>query len=109
MGTVLRVSVACPPPPSSVPVGVSSFTLRSGIYADSVRLMQVSRDVGARDGVSAVLVAMATPLNLELAANMGRAPEGTASPEQLLIAIRAVDDEALAAANAAVDAALAER
>ena len=32
---------------------------------------------------------MATPLNLELAANMGLAPDGPASPEQLLIAIRA--------------------
>src|SRR3954447_20709272 len=71
--------------------------------------MQVSRDVGARDGVTAVLVAMATPLNLELAATMGLAAEGDASPEQLLIAIRATDDDALAAATAAVEAALAER
>src|SRR4051812_9348246 len=83
--------------------------LRSGVYADSVRLMQVSRDVAARDGVTAVLVAMATPLNVELAANMGLAPEEQASPEQLLIAIQATDDDALAAALAAVDAALAER
>jgi FdrA protein len=52
---------------------------------------------------------MATPLNLELATNMGLAPDGDTSPEQLLIAIRAEDDEALAAALAAVDAALAER
>ena len=56
-----------------------------------------------------VLVAMATPLNLELATNMGLAPDEDASPEQLLIAIRAEDDEALAAAVAAVDAALAAR
>ena len=42
--------------------------------------MQVSRDVGARDGVSAVLVAMATPLNLELATNMGLAPDGPPRP-----------------------------
>src|SRR5687767_7280993 len=71
--------------------------------------MQVSRDVAAADGVRAVLVAMATPLNLELAANMGLAPDGETSPEQLLIAVRAADDDALAAALAAVDAALAER
>src|SRR5687767_1516910 len=71
--------------------------------------MQVSRDVAAKDGVTAVLVAMATPLNLELAANMGLAPDGDTSPEQLLIAVRAEDDDALAAALAAVDAALAER
>src|SRR3954470_12207472 len=109
MGTVLRVSVACPPTAPSVADGVCSSTLRSGVYADSVRLMQVSRDVGARDGVTAVLVAMATPLNLELAANMGLSPDEEASPEQLLIAIRATDDAALAAATAAVDTALAAR
>jgi FdrA protein len=84
-------------------------SLRSGVYADSVKLMQVSRDVGARDGVTAVLVAMATPLNLELAAGMGLAPEESTSPEQLLIAVRATDDDVLAAAVAAVDAALAAR
>src|SRR3954452_25589488 len=89
--------------------GVRFVVLRSGVYAASVRLMQVSRDVGARDGVIAVLVAMATPLNLELAANMGLAPDEPASPEQLLIAIRARDDDALAAAVAAVEAALAQR
>ena len=55
-------------------------SLRSGVYADSVRLMQVSRDVGAREGVTAVLVAMATPLNLELAAGMDLAPAEAASP-----------------------------
>jgi FdrA protein len=71
--------------------------------------MQVSRDVSALPGVTGVLVAMATPLNLELAANMGLAPDGGASPEQLLIAVRAVDDDALVAATAAVEAALAER
>jgi FdrA protein len=88
---------------------VRSVVLRSGVYADSVKLMQVSRDIGARDGVTAVLVAMATPLNLELAAGMGLAPDGDASPEQLLIAIRADDAEVLAAAESAVDAALAAR
>jgi FdrA protein len=74
-----------------------------------VKLMQVSRDVAALDGVRGVLVAMATPLNLELAGNMGLAPDGPTSPEQLLIAVRADDDDALAAAMAAVDAALAAR
>ena len=37
---------------------VRHVSLRRGVYADSVRLMQVSRDVGAREGVTAVLVAM---------------------------------------------------
>src|SRR3954468_3028428 len=93
----------------SAPSGARSVVLRSGVYADSVKLMQVSRDIGSRDGVTAVLVAMATPLNLELATTMGLAPDGDASPEQLLVAIRAADDDALAGATAAVEAALAER
>src|SRR4051794_17257306 len=71
--------------------------------------MQVSREVSALPGVTGVLVAMATPLNVELATNMGLAPEEDAAPEQLLIGIRAEDDDALAQALAAVDAALAAR
>jgi FdrA protein len=106
VGTVVRVSAT---PAPAAPSGVRSVALRSGVYADSVRLMQVSRDVAAQDGVVAVLVAMATPLNLELAANMGLAPDEPTSPEQLLIAIRAEDDAALGNALAAVDAALAAR
>ncbi|GAA3184785.1 acyl-CoA synthetase FdrA [Blastococcus jejuensis] len=99
-------------PPSGAPsvtAGARSVTLRSGVYADSVRLMQVSRTVAALPGVTGVIVAMATPLNLELATNMGLAPEEAASPEQLLIGVAAEDDEALAAAVAAVETALAER
>ena len=84
-------------------------SLRSGVYADSVRLMQVSRDVGARPGITAVLVAMATPLNLELAAGMGLAPDGAARPDELLVALRATDDAAAADAVAAVEAALRAR
>jgi FdrA protein len=103
------VTASAPPGAPSAAAGVRSVALRSGVYADSVRLMQVSRDVAATDGVTAVLVAMATPLNLELAATMGLAPDGDTSPEQLLIAVRAEDDDALAAALAAVDAALAAR
>jgi FdrA protein len=100
---------ATPPPADPPDAGLRAVSLRSGVYADSVKLMQISRDVGALDGVTAVLVAMATPLNLELATNMGLAPEEPASPEQLLIAIRADDEAALAEAVAAVDAALSAR
>jgi FdrA protein len=100
---------ATPSPVELSDAGARVVSLRSGVYADSVKLMQISRDVAALDGVTTVLVAMATPLNLELATNMGLAPEEPASPEQLLIAIRAADDAALAAAEAAVDAALTAR
>jgi FdrA protein len=109
VGTVGVVTATPPPAATSVTEGVRSVSLRSGVYADSVRLMQVSRTVSALPGVTGVIVAMATPLNLELAGNMGLAPDGDASPEQLLIAVRAEDDDALAAAVAAVEAALAER
>src|SRR3954467_10569087 len=109
LSTVRGVTATPSSAAPSAPSGARSVVLRSGVYADSVKLMQVSRDIGARDGVTAVLVAMATPLNLEIATNMGLAPEGDVSPEQLLIAIRADDDETLAAAEAAVDAALAAR
>ena len=97
------------PSPAAGGAPAVSVQLRSGVYADSVRLMQVSRRIAGLDGVTDVLVAMATPLNLELAAGMGLAPDGATSPEQLLIGVRAEDDAALAGAVAEVDAALAER
>src|SRR5262245_30802441 len=45
--------------------------VRPGAYRDSVALMQVSRDLTDLDGVSAVLVAMATELNLDMLVSMG--------------------------------------
>jgi FdrA protein len=87
--------------PTDVADSVRHVSLRSGVYADSVRLMQVSRQIGDRPGVTAVLVAMATPLNLELAAGMGLGPDGEAKPDQLLIALSATDDAELTAAVAA--------
>ncbi len=82
---------------------------RAGGYADSVALMQASADVRAIDGVSAALVAMATELNLGLLAGLGFASPGQAGPNDLLIAIRARDREALSAALAMVARALAAR
>ena len=84
-----------------------SVQVRRGTYVDSVTLMQVSRRVGALDGVAAALVAMATELNLELAAGMGFDVPDT-SPNELLVAVDASSDDVLAAALAEVDAALAE-
>jgi FdrA protein len=82
---------------------------RPGAYADSVTLMQISTDVQRSEDVQAALIAMATELNLGLAAAMGfRTPPG-AGPNDLLIAIRATDQSALSQARAAVDAALTAR
>ena len=81
--------------------------IRKGSYVDSVTLMQVSRRVADLDGVGAALVAMATDLNLELAAGMGfEVPAGTTGNE-MLVALTAQSEERLAAARTEVDAALA--
>src|SRR2546430_11965910 len=71
--------------------------------------MQASTDVRKADGVEAALIAMATELNLGLLAEMGFAAPPQAGPNDLLIAVRAKDDAALAGALAAVDTALAAR
>jgi FdrA protein len=72
--------------------------VRRGAYRDSVTLMELSRRTGA-------VVAMGTPLNLELIAGQGFAPPD-AGPNDLVIALRAEDP---AAVLADVEAALAER
>lgn len=79
--------------------------LRPGAYADSVALLQVSKDVAAADGVLAAQVAMATPLNLEVIARMGfTLPE--ASPNDMVVAVRLASEEHLTSALATVDAAI---
>ncbi|MCF6379845.1 FdrA family protein [Nocardioides KLBMP 9356] len=79
--------------------------LRSGAYADSVTLLQVSRAVQATPGVLAAQVAMATGLNLEVLEGMGfDVPDS--SPNDMVVALRLDDDADVAAALAAVDAAL---
>ncbi len=81
--------------------------LRTGIYVDSVSLMQVSRRVAAATGVDAAQVAMATELNLDVLRGMGFAVPQTSSPNDLVVALRAADDSGVAAGRAAVDEALA--
>jgi FdrA protein len=83
--------------------------VRAGAYADSVALLQVSRDVAATPGVSAAQVAMATPLNLDVLDSMGFTVPA-ATPNDMVVAIRLEDgaaEDALAGALAAVAAALA--
>ena len=79
--------------------------LRSGAYADSVTLLQVSRAVQAAPGVVAAQVAMATGLNLEVLEAMGFAVPDS-SPNDMVVALRLDDDAEVATALAAVDAAL---
>ena len=79
--------------------------LRSGAYADSVTLLQVSRAVQAAPGVVTAQVAMATGLNLEVLEGMGFDVPGS-SPNDMVVALRLDDDADLSAVLAAVDAAL---
>ena len=81
--------------------------VRGGAYVDSVTLMQVSRRVSALAGVRSALVAMATELNLDLAAGMGfEVPD--ASANDLLVAVDAESEDALRLALADADTALTE-
>lgn len=84
----------------------SALELRRGTYRDSVSLMQVSRSVSAVDGVTKALVAMATELNVGLLAGMGfETPDG-AGPNDLIVAIRAEDEDALSRAKAVLETSL---
>jgi len=73
-----------------------------------VVLMQVSQAVAACRGVTAAIVAMATPLNIEIYERLGFDPAAVdgASPNDLLVAVRA-DDDALAGATAELERQLA--
>ncbi|MGI8578323.1 MAG: FdrA family protein [Nocardioidaceae bacterium] len=83
--------------------------IRQGKYQDSVSLMQVSNKISAHDDVTSALVAMATPLNVELLIGMGfQTPDGVSSNE-MVIAIEADSPDAAQAAVAAVDEALAAK
>jgi len=100
-------------PASTSPASGSTdhVELRPGAYADSVRLLQVSRDVQAVAGVVTAQVAMATPLNVEVLAGMGFAVPAEATPNDLVVAIRTQradqTDDVLTAALEATEAALA--
>ncbi len=87
----------------------ASISLRRGQYRDSVTLMQVSRDLGAVDGVRTSFVAMATELNLDLLATMGFDRPTDFSPNDMLVAIDADDEDALARADARLTELLAVR
>ena len=82
--------------------------LRPGAFADSVTLLQVSRSVQGLAGVAAAQVAMATPLNLDVLAGMGFQIPAGATPNDLIVALRLEDPDALPAALSGVEQALAE-
>lgn len=71
---------------------------RAGLYRDSVRLMQISSALSGQPAVESALVAMATELNLELLHGMGFAVPKGAGANDMLVAIIATDDDAMASA-----------
>jgi FdrA protein len=89
----------------------TTVELRSGVYRDSVTLMQVSRALSSAPDVDAALVAMATPLNLALLPGLGFSVESAAAatPNDLLVAVRASDGAALQAALARLEELLSAR
>ncbi|KKM12213.1 hypothetical protein SY88_04895 [Clostridiales bacterium PH28_bin88] len=74
--------------------------IKKNAYYDSVTLMSVSKEVTGMDGVEEAVVAMATGLNKELLANVGMvtAEVQGATPNDLVIAVKAKDDQVAAAA-----------
>jgi FdrA protein len=90
---------------------MDSVEVRRGTYHDSVRLMQASRALQQAQGVEEALVAMATDLNRELLAGMGFdvAAIGEAGPNDLIVAVRAADEQSVAHAHETLEAALVVR
>ena len=91
--------------------GMSEHThveIRTGAFADSVTLLQVSRTVQGLPGVAAAQVAMATPLNVEVLEGMGFDVPAEATPNDMVVALRLDDPGALDAALAGVAQALAD-
>ncbi|MCY4453075.1 MAG: hypothetical protein OXC01_14080 [Immundisolibacterales bacterium] len=89
--------------------GVVANRIRRGFYLDSVALMRVSAALSARDDVLSASLMIGTPSNLAiledaaLLTDDGRA----AGPNDLVIAIRAGAEKALAAALEAAESSLA--
>ncbi|MFI6292259.1 FdrA family protein [Nonomuraea sp. NPDC050790] len=83
-------------------MSTDEVALRKGVYRDSVTLMRISKALSELDGVEVAVVAMATPLNLDLARDLGfELP--SAEPADLLVAVRG---ERASAAHAELDALL---
>jgi FdrA protein len=89
-------------------VTASRVEVRRGTYHDSVTLMQVSRQAEALPGVEAAAAVAATPVNLELLARQGFAVDAAGlGPSDLVLCVRAADDQAAADALEQVEALLA--
>ena len=89
--------------------GVVANRVRRGFYLDSVVLMRISASLSARDGVEAASLMIGTASNLAILADAGLLADAgrAAGPDDLVIAVRAADDDALAGAFEAAESSLA--
>lgn len=89
---------------------VTRHDVRRGAYYDSVVLMQLQRGLIGLPGVVDAGVVMATPANRDLLAANNLLPESmTASPDDLLIVVKAETDAAASDAIQQVDSLLAKK
>jgi FdrA protein len=85
------------------------LVLRRATYYDSVALMLASRDAEQVEGVDYVAAIAATPVNLALLRDEGFEVPGDLGPNDLVVAIRASDEDAADAAQRTVEDRLSER
>jgi succinyl-CoA synthetase alpha subunit len=92
-------------------VSSTAALVRRNAYVDSVSLLQVSADVLALPGVLEAALVMATDLNRQVLADSGLLVDEAqaAGPNDLVIAVRAADDETVASALLEAEGLLARR
>ncbi len=80
--------------------GIVANRVRRGFYLDSVALMRVSASLSERGGVETASLMIGTPSNLAILDEAGLLTQAgrAAGPDDLVIAVRAAGEEALAAA-----------
>ena len=89
---------------------ITKYEVRRGAYYDSVVLMQLQRGLIGLPGVLDAGVVMATPANCDLLAANNLLPDSiTASPDDLLVVVKAEDDSSAGDAISQVDALLAKK
>src|SRR5215207_4329430 len=89
---------------------VTKHGIRRGAYYDSVVLMQLQRGLIGLPGILDAGVVMATPANCDLLAANNLLPDAiTASPDDLLIVVKAESEAAAGEAMDQIDTLLARR
>ena len=88
-----------------------SSVVRRNVYIDSVSLLQVSADVLGLPGVEDAALVMATELNRQVLRDSGLliGEAQVAGANDLVIAVRAADDDAAAEALATAERLLSQR